>query len=208
MTAGFTAQLLGPRTRVGRHRHFEILAVCTANLCRSPDIEAQLRADLAALPGAWTVASAGVRAREGLQVHPQTAQAMAERGLTLPGEWRSRLLRPELVERADLVLTATREHRGAAVALAPTAAGRIFTLRQFARLLSNATAGGPVDTEQHSGDVLVRAAVGARGLSVPTRPDDDDLADPIGGPFPAYRRTAEDIAAATAVISAAIRLPH
>ncbi|MHA3703903.1 arsenate reductase/protein-tyrosine-phosphatase family protein [Jatrophihabitans sp. YIM 134969] len=209
MTAGLAVQRAG--ATAGRHRRFEVLTLCTANLCRSPDMEAQLRADLAAVPGSWAVSSAGVRARPGLGVHPLTAAALAERGLALPDDWRSRPLTAELVEGSDLVLAATRAHRGAAVALAPMAAGRIFTLHQFTRLIRAAGATGVEvgsEGDEHPGDQLLRAAAGGRGLSFPARADDDDLTDPIGGPFEAYQRTAAQIAAASAVIAAAVPTPR
>lgn len=187
------------------HRIFEVLAVCTANLCRSPVVEAQLRADLDRLPGAWSVGSAGVRARIGLPVHPDSARALAERDLALPAGWRTRRLSAEQIARADIVLTATREHRGVVIGMVPRAATRVFTLHQFARLLGAAPiAHLPGDDDGHPGDVMLRSAVAARGLGTPAHPDDDDLDDPIGRQFRAFRALAETVAVSSTEITSSL----
>ena len=96
-----------------------------------------------------------------------------------------------MVSGADLVLTATREHRAAAVTLSPQAARRTFTLREFDRLLSvldptTLPVGDPV-ARAHA---LVEAAVSQRGLVRPDKPGDDDITDPYRGPLKAYETCA------------------
>ena len=101
--------------------------------------------------------------------------------------FQARELVAEHVAAADLVLTATREHRAAAVVLQPRAARRTFTLREFDRLLS------VVDpTTLPHGDrvaravAVVQAAAAHRGLVRADAPADDDLADPYQAPESAF----------------------
>jgi protein-tyrosine phosphatase len=138
-----------------------VLFVCRANLCRSPMAET-----LARMAGV-RCASAGTRARLGEPMYAGAATVLRELGATVD-DFRSRPLTAELVQGADLVLTATREQRGVCVRLAPSALRRTFTIRQFGRL---ATALGRSD-----GDVLEAVA---KVQLQPVPPHDDDIPDPI-----------------------------
>lgn len=167
-----------------RHR-FAILVVCTANICRSPLAELLLasRLDLRR----FEVASAGVR---GWQSQPMDAavQTQAVRLGLDPEPFRSRPLRAEHVAVADLVLTATREHRAGVLDLDPTALRRTFTLREFARL-------APLLDGAELED-LTRAAAASRALAGP----DVDVPDPYRADQSMHRRVAELIDEATDVI--------
>lgn len=108
---------------------FTILVVCTGNVCRSPYFERVLAADLARLSvrveGAGTGALLIDRMSSGSQA------LLRERGLD-GARYRPRQVTPALVREADLVLTASREHRRILVEEAPTAASRVFALLDFA----------------------------------------------------------------------------
>ncbi|MBG6214631.1 MAG: low molecular weight phosphatase family protein [Cryobacterium sp.] len=111
-----------------------ILLVCTGNICRSPLAEQLLRARLEALGLQADVQSAGTRA---MVASPMTAEAAA---LSLTHgahstEHAARQLTEHLVGAADLILTATRDHRREVVTLLPKATRYTFTLNQFARLV-------------------------------------------------------------------------
>jgi len=179
---------------------FRILVVCTANICRSPMIERMFRHGLVERLGAdatrFEVTSAGTWGHDGPSMHEFSAQVLGERGIDA-SDFAPRVLVAEMVEQSDLVLTAAREHRAAVVTMCPSASRRAFTLLEFARLL------GPVDPSAlPAGDVVARAralveeAAGNRGLVPPDRPEDDDLADPIGRPMADFRRAADHIAGA------------
>jgi protein-tyrosine-phosphatase len=101
-----------------------ILYVCTANICRSPSAEAQLRR--AGLAGV-EVASAGTHAVHGA---PCCALAPLLAGVDHP----SQPLAAEFVGTADLVLTAAREHQAVVLTLDPDARVKTFTIRQAGRL--------------------------------------------------------------------------
>jgi protein-tyrosine phosphatase len=114
---------------------FSILVVCTGNICRSPLAEQLLRARFAASRLDVTVSSAGTGAVAGASMTPEAAELTMNYG-GAPARHQARQLTETLVADADLVLTATREHRHAVAMLHPRAARYTYTLVQFARLVS------------------------------------------------------------------------
>ena len=143
-----------------------VLFVCTANIARSPSMELLARAYAG---DGLVVSSAGTHGLDGRPVDTRMAGELLARGVAA-GEvagFRSRPLTGALVADADLVLTATTEHRHHVRARWPEAPAPVLTLGQLATALGGTDAAGAE---------LVRA-VGARRL-----PDDPalDLADPYG----------------------------
>jgi protein-tyrosine phosphatase len=118
-----------------RPTSFSILVVCTGNICRSPIAEQLLRARFAASGLDVTVSSAGTGALVGASMTPEAAQLSMNYG-GVPSSHRARELTETLVANADLVLTATRDHRQAVATLHPRASRHTYTLAQFARLVS------------------------------------------------------------------------
>jgi protein-tyrosine phosphatase len=156
----------------------EVLVVCTANVARSPLFAAML-ADR--LGSAARVSSAGVRAREG-DVAAEASQVLAEhRGLDLAGH-RSRPVTPELVVGSDLVLTMSERQRDRCSPLAPRAASKVFTVREFARLADAVDDGDAPDAPADRLGWLTEQAHLARPRSFPP-PDGDDVPDPIRAPW-------------------------
>src|SRR5215210_4001197 len=88
-----------------------VLFVCTGNTCRSPMAEALLR-DALASRGAdqITVSSAGTGAWEGAPASEGAYLVGLEQGLDLSAH-RARLLTPDLVRSADLILAMSGQHR-------------------------------------------------------------------------------------------------
>jgi protein-tyrosine phosphatase len=162
---------------------FHVLHVCTGNICRSPMAEHLMRAGLS-VPGI-EVSSAGTHGLVGERVQKHAAAVLAASGIESRG-FRGRRLDVDLVTSADLVLTATRKHRAAAVLLEPRASARAFTLREFDRLLSAVDPTDlPLEPEERA-RALVVAAAAQRGLIRPDRPEDDDIDDPYGEPASQY----------------------
>jgi protein-tyrosine phosphatase len=169
---------------------FRILHICTGNICRSPIAEHLMRAGLEQRlgpeAGVFVVESAGTWGHTGSPMEAFAHATLA--GLEVDGSaFSARELVAEHVVAADLVLTATREHRAAAVVLQPRAAARTFTLREFDRLLSAVDPatlpGGDRVTRARA---VVQAAAAQRGLVPPDRPADDDLDDPYQAPQSAF----------------------
>ncbi len=177
---------------------FELLFVCTGNICRSPMAELLSAAALANRLGGEAdrvhVSSAGTWGHEDSPMEPFAFETLCRMGIdpTLAASFRARELTAEMVAAADLVLVASREHRAAAVTLLPRAAGRTFTLREFARLSAGVDVSALPDDVVERGLGLVGAAAARRGLA-PMGAEGDDLADPYGAPARAFEHCAADI---------------
>ncbi len=114
----------------------QILIVCTANICRSAAAELILRHRLGQLgDGQVEVTSAGVRGLTGHPIDEPVGELLAADGIDA-GSFQARRLTPADAEGADLVLTATTQHRAHVVQLAPAALTKTFTLVEFSLLVS------------------------------------------------------------------------
>lgn len=180
---------------------FEILTVCTGNICRSPLAAALLRTRLAPLD--VNVASAGTR---GLRESPMTEETFAlatSLGVSTDdiAAHRSRFLLESYLVSPDIIFAMTREHRRDVVELAPSRMRSTFTIREFARLADSLTdhqlrsaadAGG---TDPSSRVRALSAAVASqRGLVLPPAdPTDDDVIDPYGRSWQTYELSASQI---------------
>ena len=114
-----------------------ILIVCTGNICRSPLAEQLLRQNLTAAGIDAVVTSAGTRAMTGSAMTPEAAALSSQYGASNTDHV-ARQLTEKLIADADLVLTATRDHRRDVVTMLPKATRYTFTLNQFARLVAAA----------------------------------------------------------------------
>ena len=163
-----------------------ILVVCTGNICRSPLAEKLLQSRLTAAGIPAIIISAGTRA---MVDHPMTDEAafLATRYGAEPSLHAAQQLTPDRIAAADLVLTATREHRGEVVSLHPRANRYAYTLNQFARLVEAnppAVEFSVVETTPTINTYLAEIST-TKGLALPPlEPSDDDIEDP-------YRRSAE-----------------
>ena len=154
-----------------------VLFVCTANICRSAFMEIRAR-ELQAGRRGVRFSSAGT--------HGFTDHVMEEvmvSTLTKPDEeFRSKPLTRELIEEADLILTAESTHRAFILEDHPEAFRRVFTLGQFAAAVD--------ELDGLRGRALVEAAGARRAPSLP----EHDIADP-------YRRGVNAAQTAAGAIS-------
>ena len=128
----------------------KILFVCTGNTCRSSMAEALMRRLAESrLPTAFgpageerspdsraaavqiEVRSAGTGARDGDPASGHAIEVMRERGIDLRSH-RARRLTQDLVDWADVVLTMTASHKNHVLRMFAGAAGKTFTLGEFA----------------------------------------------------------------------------
>lgn len=170
---------------MSNHR-FAILAVCTANICRSPMIEALLRAQLESAQ--FEVASAGVRGWDRQPMDAMAAMELLRLGHSAES-FRSHAIDSYLVDSADLILTATQSHRSDVLSLNPRALRRTFTLREFAALCDLVQGDDP--------QTLVAEAARRRSQA----PADIDIGDPYRRSPDVHRETADQIDAAVRTIS-------
>ena len=179
-----------------------VLVVCTGNVCRSPYIERRLRRDLEGT--GIVVTSAGTHALVGRDMDRDSRALLEATGVDAEG-FTARQLTTDLVAAADLVLTAAREHRGAAARLHPAALRRAFTLRDFADLVAGLDTRGTMDLDGTTSwvDAVVRAAADRRGL-VPARQAGVDVTDPIGGPPALFAQMAAEVDDALAPVVRAL----
>jgi len=181
---------------------FEVLTVCTGNICRSPLAEQLLRLHLAPLPAG--VSSAGTR---GLRSAPMTPEALAladQLGVptTDSTAHRSRFLTEQHLVSPDLIITMTRDHRRQVAELAPSRMRSTFTAREFARLAADVTddqirdAADRATIQTPGARVRSAAAVVAsrRGMVLPSeKPEDDDVIDPYGRSWQTYELSATQL---------------
>jgi protein-tyrosine phosphatase len=179
-----------------------VLFVCTGNICRSPYAEFTMRTALLTKGIAVDVDSAGTQARAGDPAAPRIVDALDARGIDMTS-FRSKPLDHDLIAAADLILTAEVAHRATVVRLHPPALSRVFTLRQFARLVPEAVRAEP--RYARAGIVeLTAACARTRGAGGITRAGSDDIEDPWSRSAFAYRRAMKAIDAALAEIVAAL----
>ncbi|KLI97348.1 low molecular weight phosphatase family protein [Streptomyces albidoflavus] len=188
---------------------FRILHVSTGNVCRSPITERLTRhaladrlglAGLAEGPesgvGGVIVESAGTWGHEGAPMEANAEAVLASLGADAAG-FRGRELLDEHVIRADLVLTATRDHRAQVISMGHSAGLRTFTLKEFTRLvraidpatLPDPLEGGVVGRAR----ALVQAAAALRGWLLAPSVEADEVLDPYGAPMPFFQAVGEEI---------------
>ncbi|MFG2980735.1 protein-tyrosine-phosphatase [Streptomyces sp. NPDC048258] len=179
---------------------FRILHVSTGNVCRSPITERLTRHALShrlggLVHGDLIVESAGTWGHEGAPMEANAAAVLADFGADASG-FTGRELLDEHVIRADLVLTATRDHRAQVISMGHSAGLRTFTLKEFTRLvraIDPATLPPLDDGMAERARALVRAAAALRGWLLAPSPDADEVYDPYGAPITFFRSIGDEI---------------
>ncbi|WP_307808118.1 arsenate reductase/protein-tyrosine-phosphatase family protein [Streptomyces oryzae] len=184
---------------------FRILHVSTGNVCRSPITERLTRHALAERlgerrMGGLVVESAGTWGHEGAPMEENAVAVLLEHGADA-SDFTGRELLDEHVIRADLVLTATRDHRAQVISMGHSAGLRTFTLKEFTRLVraidpATLPAAGSPEGVVERAHALVQAAAALRGWLLAPSPEADEIYDPYGAPIPYFRSVGEEISSA------------
>jgi protein-tyrosine phosphatase len=172
-----------------------ILAVCTANICRSPMIEAALRRSLVT-PSDLLVASAGSKGTDGRDADPVTVQVAMEFGLDLHAH-HARPLRAEFVESADLIVVAELEHLLAVIDGRPKAFAKTFLLLELAERAT------PRRPEEDLAEWVARHHQGRSPAALMKSAGSLGLSDPYKQGADKIRRTAQQIVGATDTLALA-----
>jgi protein-tyrosine phosphatase len=153
------------------------------------------------------VRSAGVSAMEGMSAARHAVEVLKQKGIA--HDHRSRSLKPELVEWADLILTMTTGHKQMLTANYPQSVGKAYTLKEY--VLSDGDTEAlireldGVRTElatmealgqKKSNDDAVRSLREREErllTQLRERLGDLDVADPFGGSVEVYRKCAEEL---------------
>lgn len=166
----------------------KILFVCTGNICRSP-MAAQMFQQMLERNGIANLVeidSAGTGSLDGSPLEPQAKAAIERMGF----EGRAHSAQPltrELVESANLVLTATQAQCTEVVELLVRANRYTFTLKEFAHLAEYELGHREVAKSQSPADLLAET-LGLRGYA--TLDPDQDIADPYRKSDTAFDRAA------------------
>jgi len=188
----------------------KILIVCTGNICRSPFIERLLQHRLderrSGPDQAILVRSAGTSALTGWEMDDRAARQLIAYGGD-PAGFKARDLTPELISWSDLVLTATRAHRGQVSAMYPKAMRQVFTFCDFADLVAGVDGLSARVTHVDPG-VWVRQvtedAAASRGLNPPLEPAQADIVDPFGREDGVFATMAQQIVASMPAVVRAL----
>ncbi|OZM56780.1 hypothetical protein CIB95_11220 [Lottiidibacillus patelloidae] len=146
-----------------------VLFVCTGNTCRSPMAEALANNRY---NDKFIAKSAGVFASNGMPASVNSIDAMKEKGIDL--DHQSSPLTNELVDWADIVLTMTENHKSAILATYPSAAEKLYTLKEYANR----------ETDNEKLDKL---------NDVQNNLWKNDISDPFGGSLALYKETLLEI---------------
>ncbi len=175
-----------------------ILFVCTGNTCRSPMAEGFMR-KLAKERGiSVDVRSAGVAAVDGMSMSRHAEAVLRDH--QIQDQITSSSLTADLLNWADLVLTLTGSHKQHVLARFPSAAGKVYTLKEFAendqQILNDLE-----ELDQLYASIEIRRSLGEsidaadhqRLIEIQQRIPGFDIVDPFGGTRDDYEFAAADI---------------
>lgn len=143
-----------------------ILFVCTGNTCRSSMAEGLLKDMVKGVNENINVSSAGISTFEGEPANEKAIKVLKEKNIDISSH-KSRQLDMDIIRNSDLILTMTKSHKGIIAYSAPEAKYKVYTLKEYARIINN---------EEINGNNL-------------------DIADPYGMDYNVYELSMKEIEA-------------
>ncbi len=178
-----------------------ILIVCTGNVCRSPAAELVLKHMLGPGGAGYDISSAGISARNGAPIDPIVRDMLYARGVDASG-FASRRLTCDMLEAADLVLTASTDNRASVVRALPARVHSTLTLKQLARYAPYITSRAEMPSNPTERITwLLDSLPGVRATGRRRAGRSDSVPDPIGRSRRRYRSSIDEITAACLAIA-------
>jgi L-threonylcarbamoyladenylate synthase len=118
----------GEEVKLGKNIDFNVLFVCTANLCRSPMAEIHLR-NLTGNPNRVNIISAGTCAMTGMGIYEESKKILKANNLNT--EHASRQLTKPLIKWADLILVMEKMHKNYIKSISPENKNKIAFFGNF-----------------------------------------------------------------------------
>jgi protein-tyrosine phosphatase len=158
------------------------------------------------------VNSAGTYAHDGEDMQEPMKQRLADYGADTE-DFMAQQVTPSVIDSADVILTATREHIEDMAAEVPAARSRMFTLPEFARLLQSVEA---AELDDSAGEGKTAAEILAalvpqldqarRSVGAATR--EDDVVDPYMLPESVFDTAFRQIRQPVELLARTLRFSH
>ena len=179
---------------------FRILTVCTGNICRSPLAEQLLKSAFQGVEHI-EIDSAGTQAMIDHPMPEHSLRIARDNKVADSELHRGKQMIEAHLDAADLILAMDRGHRRKIVELSPRATRKVFTVREFKRLIDvtpDEELRAEVMASQGTSAEKLRAAVEAARLGrsdlIPLdNPGDDDVVDPYGQEKGVYDASAQQL---------------
>ena len=146
-----------------------------------------------------SISSAGTFAMVGSDMPPHAREVLSATSYE-PTEHASRQVTPELIEKADLILVATEDHRSDVVRQFVPANRYSYTIKEFANQLTFLNDPGEMELPPVATRAQSLALIGStRGLAPAL--DSADLDDPYGQEIGAYQAVAGELEASLELVT-------
>ncbi|MCI1207192.1 MAG: hypothetical protein LKF98_02815 [Microbacteriaceae bacterium] len=184
---------------------FQVLFVCTGNICRSALAAATLRALAEERAPFLRIGSAGTAAVAGAPMHFPEAAALQRIGGD-PTLHRAQQLTGPLIDTSDLVLALTERHLETVTEERPDALSRSFTLLEYVAVLEHLAPPVPIRPGATALRSQVQQVSDLRTSLGPGGRDGLDIPDPYGKGSDAHRAVDAQVIAAVNEVARAFGL--